>query len=423
MNAIVKTENSLGYSVRDAFCPEDYDFTIDWLNVRLDCNSVDELLVRLCLAFPEIDISDWKPRKGVCFFEHGLYLSTLGYSSFVIAYNLDFDGNLITHGNKRGDTYGVLLSISGDGCRFINSLQHNGFNNFLDAIAPFNPQCSRIDTACDIFDRENCLVPMIQTFADYAYDRDNALIDFNCGLQRLYTDKATGEQRYRQWVTFNVVFDQFEQQFTRNVTIGGRDCKKGTLQLYNKRVEVESGRLQDVSSAILASKGDPDYWYRLEYRCKSFSQKVFLTLLETRDILQAFLCAANEMGTFVIAGDANHINLAETCLEWLSFIDFIESQISGDIHFVQLPIVNLPYIGTSLERVRKFHSENITANDTIHFLLLMLDSEYRQRMYNKMCQHLAFNDKLKPALRELQVEYGCKIPDLTNLMWEQSTLF
>lgn len=321
MNVMIKNN----VEIRDAFREEDYSFTVDWLNVRLDCDNLDLLLCKICSVFPEIDITDFPEREsgGVCFYKEAVYLAKLGYSSFVISFNRDAYGKIINKAEKRGTTYGILVSISGDGCRYINSLHDNGFVDLLKVFAPFNPRCTRIDTACDIFDKDNQIVPLIQSFSDCAYDRENAPIDFNCNLNR-----RPG------WVTCNLVYDENVNDFTRNVTIGGRSSTKGTLQLYNKRVEIESGRLSEVSDAILNAVGNPDYWWRLEYRCKSFAQKVYDTLVQSGNIYQAFLCSVEEMGSFVVPRfSPTHISQAEDCAQWLAFLCFLHNLVDG-IHLV-----------------------------------------------------------------------------------------
>ena len=225
VNVLSPQASTQTYEIRDAFDKKDYDFSVDWLNVRLDCDNIGHLIGRLVSFLPELSVEDFevRPTGGVCFYTHGYYIPRCGHSSFVIAYNVDEKNRIVNTKGGRGQLYGVLLSLSGDGCRFINSLHQNAFVDFLEAISMFNPTCSRIDIACDIFDKHNCIVPMIQLFSDYAYDRECAPIDFNCNLQRK-----------PNWVTRNEVFDVNVGGFTRNVTIGGRDCKKGTLQLYKK---------------------------------------------------------------------------------------------------------------------------------------------------------------------------------------------
>ena len=411
MNVMVKND----VNVRDAFRQEDYSFTIDWLNVRLDCDNLDMLLCRISMLLPEIDISDWEVREsgGVCFYKEALYLPDVGYSSVVLSFNRDLEGNIINKAEKRGTTYGILVSISGDGCRYINSLHDNAFVDLLKVFEPFNPHCSRIDCACDIFDSENQIVPLIQLFSEYAYDRENAPVDFNCNLNR-----RPG------WVTANLVYDDIVNDFTKNVTIGGRNSTKGTLQLYNKRAEIlQSGRLTEHSEAILNAMGNPEYWWRLEYRCKSFAQKVYDTLVQSSNIYQTFLCAVEEMGLFVIPySSVANIAKSDTCVEWVAFLAFINNLIGQKIRIKYNSLVNLPYIGSALSRVQKFHTEQISGNDSINMVLLLLDKEYRDKVWRLTCHNLVFNKKLRPALKELSVKYGLKISDIHDLAWEQSDI-
>lgn len=388
-------------SVRDAFNQKDYDFSVDWLNVRLDCDNIDMLLCRLVEFLPELDIQDFKerPTGGVCFYTKGLHLPDVGYSSFVIAYNVDEYNRVINEKGGRGELYGVLLSISGDGCRFVNSLHEGAFIDLLKAISIFNPHCSRIDMACDIYDKDNCIVPMIQLFSDYAYDRDNAPVDFNCNLQRK-----------PNWVTCNLVFDKNVCDFTRNVTIGGRDCKKGTLQLYNKRVEIE-GRLQEYSDAILNAVGNPDYWWRLEYRCKSYADKVFQQLMQSHNIYAAFYEAVIGYGKFVQPTDDN-VSRCLDMVEWLSFLLFIEKLADSSIHLVQF--ASLPYVRPTLAKIERFFNEQVAGTFAVNLLRCCLDKDYRRRQIYAALNNLYHNKRYVPALKELQQTYGLKLADFVS---------
>lgn len=416
MNVSLTRSCSAIAEVREAFRPEDYSFSVDWLNVRLDCDNLSLVLSAIHSAFHEIDLSFWAPREsgGVCFYKEGIYLSTLGYSSFVISYNKDEHGNIINHGEKRGDLYGIFISISGDGCRYINSLHKNGFAHFLQALKPFNPHCSRIDIACDIFDKENMIVPMMQTFFDYAYDRENALYDLNCNLNR-GADFAVG----------HMVYDKSIKNFTRNITIGGRSCKKGTLQLYNKLVEVQQGRLSEVSEAILNAVGNPDYWYRLEYRCKSYAHKVFMNLMESQSIYSAFLEAANGFGMFVLASDPHNISRCEYAVEWVSFLAFVEKLMEGKL-FISYnwgSFVNIPFVSSEISKVRNYHKNMINSSDSKNWCLLMLDSHYRRVAIDGWVQDLLFNPKNLPFKFECCKEYGLKLQEFNDLVYEQSSMF
>lgn len=403
--------------IREAFRPEDYSFSVDWLNVRLDCDNLSLVLLAIQGAFPEIDLSFWLKRDsgGVCFYKEGIYLSTLGYSSFVISFNKDENGHIVNHGEKMGDLYGIQISISGDGCRYISSLHKNGFAHLLQALKPFNPHCSRIDIACDIFDKDNMIVPMIQTFADFAYDRENALYDLNCNLKR-----------GKDFCTFYSVYDDSIKNYTRNITIGGRSCKKGTLQLYNKRVEIESNRLVEHSEAILNAFGNPEYWWRLEYRCKSYAHKVFMNLMESQSIFSAFLEAANGFGMFVVStGDVRTIHRCEYAVEWVSFLAFVEKLMSGKVFILYNSgdFVNMPYIPSEISKVRNFHTNQINSSDAKHWVVMLLDKVHRRVTIDGWVQDLLLNPKNNAFKSECCKEYGLKLEEMNDLIWQQSSFF
>ena len=302
----------------------DYFFTVDWLNCRIDCPDIWQFISDLEDIIPEIKFDDWRvrPSGGVCFYKKGLYLPAAGLSSVVLAYNVDEHNRVINECQGERSMYGVLVSLSGDGCRYINSLHENALFDFIHLLAGYNAVCTRIDVACDILDNDNEIVPMIQCFANSAYNYDRAIYDFNCNLNR-----KPG------WVTINRVYDRIVHDYTDNVTIGGRGSTKGTLQLYNKRVEVESGRLSELAAPMLALYGYPDYWWRLEYRCKSFAQKVFKQLLDS-GVVGAFFQAMCNFGTFVEAKYQGQLDKSDTVPCWDEFLEYVREQCGETIHLV-----------------------------------------------------------------------------------------
>lgn len=331
MNAIVKQNEFVTpfkeCVVEDSFNSDFYSFSVDWLNLTIDVDDVSLVILKICSVL-DIDVSEFADREsgGVCFYSKAFYIPACGYSSFTINYNVDEQGHLITKGEK-GQTKGVLVSISGDGCRWITTFGETAFIDLCAALNEFNCKCTRIDLACDIFDKNNFLVPMIQDFGSTAYHPDFANYDLNCGLNRK-DDKGN----YRKWVDLHPVFDNEVGGFTTNVTVGGRDCKKGTLQLYNKRVEVETGRLREYADVIKSSVGCDDYWWRLEYRCKSYAQSVFDYLVNEQNIFGTFLQACEGFGSFVVT-DGRNISECSLSVEWQSFLYFVE-QLMGAKLFI-----------------------------------------------------------------------------------------
>lgn len=340
-----------------------YHFTLDWLNCRIDCPDIWAFLNDLSDVIPEIDFNDWSDRgSGVCFYSEGLYLPAAGLSSVVLAYNKDEHGRVINEPGEKLGTYGVLVSLSGDGCRYINSLHDNALFDFVHLLAKYNPVCTRIDVACDILDKENEVVPMIQDFATNCYNYDRAKYDLNCNLNR-----RPG------WVQINRVYDKVVNDYTDNVTIGGRNSSKGTLQLYNKRVEVESGRLSELAAPMLEQYGNPEYWWRLEYRCKSFSHKVFTQLLQT-GIVGAYFQAMCNFGFFVEARYEGQLDKSDTVPCWVDFLEYVENELDKNIHLVQL--VSLKYIPSSIPRSMSYIERNPALLFKIYCLRFIEDLSY-----------------------------------------------
>lgn len=406
MNVTINRETT----VSDGFDLQNYEFSVDWLNVRLDTDNLSLVISKICAIFPEIDIQDFvkRPSGGVCFYNNGYYLATCGYSSVVLSYETDEYGCIVKEATGRGNLYGILVSVSGDGCRFINSLQDNGMYKFIKALECFHPHCTRIDVAMDIFDENNVIAPIIQEFCDCAYSEVKS-IDLNCNLQR-----KPG------WVTANLVYDHVVCDFTRNVTIGGHSSKKGTLQFYNKREEILQGRHSLYSDALLNAKGDPLYWWRLEYRCKSFAQYVFDTLLSSGSIYSAFLCAVRHMGDFSIPLYSYNglTTSSEDCLAWLSFINWLEELNGNNTLFESNSIVSVPYITDILDRNRAFN-KGLVNSYVLHCLQLALDPEYKKEFVALCLQHLYCDTKLKKGLFELRRRYCYEADSAINDLYAQ----
>ena len=336
---------------------ENTRFSVDWLNCRLDVRDLEAFFADFCSSFRSADgkapitREDIKEREngGVCFYKLGYYLPACGLSSVVFAYNVDSNGNLLWEPGYRTN-YGVLVSVSGDGCRYLNSLIPDGMRVFMEFLTKYNPHCTRIDMACDFLDKDNGVVPLIQKYADCAYDREKAEIDFTCNLQR-----KSG------FCTAFLVYDEDEKAFTKNVQVGTRQSEKGLLRLYNKKVEIKTGRLSKVSDEIFKQYGVSDYWYRLEYVCKSFAPHVFDCVIN-KGADKAFLSAMCTFGMFIENRYSGlHTNDCPVVVSWQEFYDFINSLAFS---FTQLgefsSVVSMPYVRSSVAATMDWCKRNST---------------------------------------------------------------
>jgi hypothetical protein len=281
------------------------------------------------------------------FYKCGYYLPACGGSSVVFAYNVDEHGQLVADPAYRTN-YGVLVSVSGDGCRYLNSLIPDGMRVFMEFLTKYNPHCTRIDMACDFLDKDNEVVPLIQKYARQAYDRENAEIDFTCNLQR-----KPG------FCTINSVYDDDVKGFTDNVTIGTRQSEKGQLQLYNKKVEMLTGRLSSIAEQTFKAYDVSDYWYRLEYRCKSFAPGVFDCVIN-KGVSKAYLFAMCAFGIFIdnIYSGTNS-DKCPVVISWQEFYNFVDSlNLSLSRNSEYKSVVSVPYVRSSVAATMEWAKRN-----------------------------------------------------------------
>lgn len=328
---------------------KDFKVNVDWLNVRVDVPDPFDFFEAFSDVFNLAD-DELQPRSnGVAFYDCCFYIPSAGYSSVTFSYNNDDDGNFISDFSF-GRPYGLLVSISGDGCRYLNSLIPNGMYEFIKLCNQWNCHCTRIDIACDFLSPDNKVVPLIQDFA-----------------MGYYTDRTIGlacNLRDDNLVKIDLNYDKKAGELLPNVTIGTRGSKKGQLQLYNKRVEMETGRLSDIAEQYYKDYGVTDYWWRMEYRCKSFAPVVFANIIEN-GLMAGLLQAMQSFGRFYVYtyGQSGYKDNED----WQDFYDFIAKNV---IHLVEL--VNQPYVKPSVISTLKWAEHN--ASLLYRLSLIMLQS-------------------------------------------------
>ena len=363
-------------------------FSVDWLNVRLDVSDLEHFILRFLKKF-NLSASDLEVRSsgGVCFFENAYYLPAAGYSSVLFCYNEDENGRYLSE-SVFGRPGGLMISLSGDGCRYINSLIPDGMNEFVKLCSLFNYNCTRIDLACDFLDPNNKVVPLIQAFA-LNYYNDDYDIGLACNLKR------------ENLVRINLEHDTFDGGYCPNVTIGSRASRKGTMQLYNKRLEVSRGRLSSIAEQTFKEYGVTDFWWRLEYRCKSFAQEVFSNLLEY-GVFSAFACAMDNFGRFYNNRyDSNHA--AETNEDWQLFYDWV---MENAIHLVEL--VAQPYVKTSVSSTFKWCEHNASLLYRIAQIAFFNPVWYDELITKGLVKHHQ-NPRYRPFDEDFKEAFGCDL--------------
>lgn len=326
-------------------------FSCDWCNVRVDCEYIAVLLKDLAdnvSGFDPVQLEQLP--TGQNFYSTTLSYAPAGYSAITFSFSPDQQGVIATEWDPEiRAPYGILVSISGDGCRFLQNLTENGLYKFLSVCRGYKHFCTRLDMAMDIFDRNNPIVPLFQEFSKMAYDPEP-------GEGKI----ATRGRIFRNdgYVRYMPVFDRDERCYTDNVYIGDRTCSLGHCVVYNKKVEVRQGRLKAMADQIFDQVGMTDnYWYRVEYRAKvnnrrkelSLSEPAFCALLDM-GAESAFYYIADNLFTFVDQKyDYSHLSMCSTVVVWAEFLAFL-AQYQQNGHFVELSQEGYFYVEPSVLR-------------------------------------------------------------------------
>ena len=299
------------------FNEKDYIFNVDWLTIRVNAD-IDTFILDFCETFNLDFYKDIAVRKnGLYLYPYGYYVSELGSNVISFSYNKDENGkSIVSKYDITGNVanYGVLCNITGDGCRWLQSRSPVGFSEFLDICLKYEYNVTRFDVCCDIFDKDNPIIPLVQRFGLEFYDMEK---EDKIGM-------ANGFSR-KDFVKVHYVWDGLLSHYTPNITIGNRSSTKGQMQVYNKRVEIEEGRLSSIKDAFFSTYEVKDYWYRIEYRCKSFANYVFDNFVSSDfNPGVAFLAAAIRFGRFTLPVHSVEGNL-KTVPEWQYFVEWLDT--------------------------------------------------------------------------------------------------
>lgn len=320
-------------------------FSVDWVNLRVDQPDVLDLLSGLCRS-TGLNLASFEPMaRGQNFYEKSLSYSPAGYSAITVSFNIDPETGLVPVDHLKIKQYGILFSISGDGCRYIESNAKGGLRAFLNYLRQFPHNCSRIDVAMDIFDRSNPIVPLFQELAEVAYDPNPGHIAIKANMARV--------PGYVRWLP---VWDPDEKRYTNNCYVGDRTSSQGCCCVYNKKMEIRSGRLKHIAQAVLDSVGCTDYWYRIEYRAKNkkYANATFEAACDY-DAKTAFYYIADHLFVFVDQKyDLCNISKCETVVVWNEFLEWLASV--QNVDFVEL--VNSPYVPTGLLKMAAYIRSN-----------------------------------------------------------------
>lgn len=372
---------------------EKLQYSFDWLNGTLPFYDVRYFFDCLEKIHPDLAFSEFHDRnRGI--YNYSTSFGLLGDSRFIVAFNPDYDNYDSNYGNdfgyypmhavNGGFNPGIFVSISGDGLRYLNSLGEDIVYKLFAFFKKNGFKASRLDVACDIYDKENPVVPLLIEAFYYAVKRV-------AGAPTLVSNIRRTPNNINIYVTPDPYRN--DNDFSQGISFGNHGSSWGMFRMYDKWLEVKIGRLSKYADELLEGK---DYWYRLEYELhKEHAQELF-NLFDQLSVAQCFGYAADDMFNVVIPKTENtRSNECSISVVWTEFLEYV----SSNIHFVQL--VNTPYIEKSVNNTKNWVLSLSKAFFAV-FELFDADPAFKdealRRGYSKYCDDL----KYAPFRRELE---------------------
>ncbi len=298
-------------------------YSFDWLNGTLPFYDVRYFFDCLEKIHPDLAFSEFHDRnRGI--YNYSTSFGLLGDSRFIVAFNPDYDRYEPQYSNDfdsypmyavdSGFNPGIFVSISGDGLRYLNSLGDDLVYKLFSFFKKNVVKGSRIDVACDIFEKDNPVVPLLIEAFMYAINRQGGAPTLVSNIRR--TPENIG-------IFLNSDPFRKDNNFSYSIRFGNHGSSWGMFRMYDKWLEVKTGRLKKYADKLLEGK---DYWYRIEYELhKEHAQELF-NLFDELSVAQCFGYAAEDMFKVVIPkSEKTQSDKCSISVVWAEFLEYISS--------------------------------------------------------------------------------------------------
>lgn len=321
-----------GYNYDLRMSPDDVCFSIDYLRGYTFTTDVAQFFKALGSIDSRLAFENWCPwRSGSNFYATRWALNDGG--SFQVCWNIEYDpdkwknSTVLCHPSDdyrdfafpegyftardcREANGGIYVCISGDALRFLGN---DTFTKILDFLYSCAFTCTRIDFACDIYNEENTIVPLLcKAFDNFL----NGKIEPGelCLKGSFKGDTVTAYMhRGNSHLNYSV----------------GRSNSAYMFRMYDKLNEIKRGRLSDFSKDMIEGK---TYWTRLEYQCnvdRGNAQAYWLSLMKHKSKLNELFahCLNNFISPAYICSVQEHQhNFGEVDELYQEFINFVSSE-------------------------------------------------------------------------------------------------
>lgn len=344
---------------------ENVRFGVDWFNVMVKSSDVVGLIGFFSAFNEDMVLENWTISNTQIGFKRSLHFQ--GKNIIRVSYNPtlsnEWEANMDDSNNLN---IGILVSISGDGCRYLASC--GVLSEFFNYLNKFEYNCTRLDIYMDIFNSENKLVDLIyKAFYSRLFNEYSG------------TDVSTKMQLERDGnVKVIPVVDPFSRKQSWNVTVGNHGSNFGMFRCYNKLAELCQGRLQKQFEDVAQGR---TYWYRLEYELhKGNAQKYFKMLMLDSLSFEVLLphvysAVASSMFRIVsISENLETVRHADTDEFWEEFLmslrnlTFIQENIDG--------VVSEPYVKNKSVQKLQSNGERIACSILFQILAMKLSKSY-----------------------------------------------
>lgn len=372
---------------------EKLQYSFDWLNGTLPFYCVRAFFDELEKIHPDLGFDNFDSRcRGI--YNYSQSFGLLGDSRFIVAFNPDYDypdnfsddySSFPLQAVDSGSNPGIFVSISGDGLRYLNSLGSDVVQLLFSFLKKNCFKASRVDIACDVFEKDNPLIPLlIETFY-YAINRAGGKPTIVSNMRRTPDNIK---------IFLNADPFRKDNEWSHSISFGNHGSSWGMFRLYDKWLEVKTGRLKNYADKLLEGN---DYWYRIEYELHKEHAAELFNLFDVLSTAQAFCFAAQDMFRVVYPkSEKTRSTYSDSAPVWQEFLEYIAS----DIDFVEL--VNTPYIEKSVNNTKSWVSSLSKAVFAI-FELFEADPDFKDQVLRRGCSKYFHDSRYTSFRRELDL--------------------
>ncbi len=303
---------------------EKLQYSFDWLNGTLPYYDVRAFFNDLEKIHPDLRFEDFHSRcRGI--YNYSQSFGLMGDARFIVAFNPDYE-----YEDSFSDAYtsyplqavssgynpGIFISISGDGLRYLNSLGDHVVADLFAWLQKCNFKASRLDVACDIFESDNPIIPLLIEAFYYAINRQG-------GCPTLVSNMRRTPETIKIMLNADPYRDN--NNYSHSISFGHHGSSWGMFRMYDKWLEVKTGRLKHFADELLKDK---DYWYRIEYELHKQHAADLFNRIGELTTAECFGYAAEDMFKIVVPiSEKTQSDKCDSSPVWVEFIEFVTSNI------------------------------------------------------------------------------------------------